>query len=267
MSSVGKGFNLSNRPTLTPPDSSDRPNAHPRKIISTGCCLANSASCEVRASNVSCLRCSGSTRARDSAHHSERQHLREACGIIRRGRGLCEHRIDLSIFRLRVVVVPSPRGAFHLADDRIKGAITCAAGNKNSGKRVCGSWRGVPEARGEPGFPDTPLTREQHYLTFTSHCSRPTPQEQFEFFFPPDQGSQAGLVQALEVAFCRTRPQCRPCPHWPGNALNVPGPRSCNSKRLPRSLRVPSAIDDHVRCGDPLQTRREVRRLATIACS
>jgi hypothetical protein len=40
-------------------------------------------------------------------------------------------------------------------------------------------------------IPDTPfadagLAREQHNVTFTALCPRPTPQQNFEFFFAPD---------------------------------------------------------------------------------
>jgi len=50
----------------------------------------------------------------------ERQHLGEECGILRRGRGLCENRIKLVELRLRFVVVRQSGGALHLANDRIE---------------------------------------------------------------------------------------------------------------------------------------------------
>ena len=54
------------------------------------------------------------------------------------------------------------------------------------------------------------LAGEQHYLTFTGLCLGPSPQKQFEFFFPPDEGVRAGRVQRLEAACHRTHSQCRP---------------------------------------------------------
>ena len=41
------------------------------------------------------------------------------------------------------------------------------------------------------------------------------------FFFPPDQLRQAARMQSLKAAFHRTRPQCSPGPHRPGDALEV----------------------------------------------
>ena len=45
------------------------------------------------------------------------------------------------------------------------------------------------------------LAGEQHYLAFAGLCLRPAPQQQFEFFFPPDKLRQAARVQSLEAAF------------------------------------------------------------------
>ena len=41
----------------------------------------------------------------------------------------------------------------------------------------------------------------KHHLTLAGLCSRPAPQQQFEFFFPPDERGQAARVQRLEAAF------------------------------------------------------------------
>ena len=34
----------------------------------------------------------------------------------------------------------------------------------------------------------------KHYLAFAGLCLRPAPQQQFEFFFPPDKVGQAARV-------------------------------------------------------------------------
>ena len=47
-----------------------------------------------------------------------------------------------------------------------------------------------------PGF-----AGEQHHLAFAGLRLRPAPQQQFEFFFPPDKLSQAARVESLEAAF------------------------------------------------------------------
>jgi hypothetical protein len=67
-------------------------------------------------------------------------------------------------------------------------------------------------------------TGEQHDLAFTIFRSGSAPQQQFGFFFPSDEGGQAGRVQRLEAAFNRNRPQRRPGPCRPGDALEVPVP-------------------------------------------
>src|SRR5438105_1926241 len=68
--------------------------------------------------------------------------------------------------------------------------------------------------------------------------------------------------QRLEAAFNGTRPQRRPGGHRPGDTLEVPTPEVL---KLEQSAEKPSRAlgdDNHVWLGDPLQTRREVRRFA-----
>ena len=61
-------------------------------------------------------------------------------------------------------------------------------------------------------------------MPFARFCFGPAPQQQFQFFVPPDEGGQASRVQGVEAALNRTRPQCSPGRHRPGDALEVPGP-------------------------------------------
>ena len=65
-----------------------------------------------------------------------------------------------------------------------------------------------------PGF-----TGEQHHLTFAGLCFRPAPQQQFEFFFPPDKLGQAARVESLEAAL---RPKPVAAPPRPAPALRCP---------------------------------------------
>ena len=74
-------------------------------------------------------------------------------------------------------------------------------------------------------FPDARLAGEEHHLAFTSLGPRPTPKQQFQFFFAPDKGSQAAAVQRLKTAFRRTRAKRRPGPHRRGDALEVLCPK------------------------------------------
>ena len=52
-------------------------------------------------------------------------------------------------------------------------------------------------------FADARFAGEQHHLAFAGLCLRPAAQQEFEFFFPPDEFSQAARVQSLEAAFDR----------------------------------------------------------------
>ena len=195
----------------------------------------------------------------------ERQHLGEECGILDRGRGLCEHRIELVELRLRCVVVRQSGGALHLADDRIKRAVGVLRRAEIAQARVRFAGEAFQKRRREPRLADTGLAGEQHHLAFAGLCPRPAPKKQFEFFFPPDQGGQTRRVQCLEAAFRRTRPQRRPGSHRPGDTLEVLRPEVLELEQIAEEL--PGAFgDDHrVRLGDPLQTRRKVRRLADDA--
>jgi len=38
-------------------------------------------------------------------------------------------------------------------------------------------------------------------LAFAGLCLGPAPQQQFEFFFPPDQFGQAACMESLKAAF------------------------------------------------------------------
>ncbi|MGB9399202.1 MAG: hypothetical protein WCB69_08430, partial [Pseudolabrys sp.] len=90
----------------------------------------------------------------------------------------------------------------------------------------------------------------------------PAPKQQFEFFIPPDENGQTGRVQRLEAACRGTRAQHCPGPRRPGDALDVPGPEVLKFKEIAEKAARAVADDNHVRLGDRLQARREVRCLA-----
>ena len=121
------------------------------------------------------------------------------------------------------------------------------------------------QRRRQPRFADAGLAGEQHHLAFAALRLGPAPQQQFEFFFPPDERGQAARVQRLEAAFRRTRPQRRPGPRRPGDALEVLGPEVLQLEQIAEQPARALGDDDHVRFGDRLQARREVRRLADDA--
>jgi hypothetical protein len=103
-------------------------------------------------------------------------------------------------------------------------------------------------------FADAGLSGEQHDLAFTIFRSGPAPQQQFGFFFPSDEGGQAGRVQRLEAAFNRNRPQRRPGPCRPGDALEVPVPEVLKLEEIAEKFSRALGDDDPIRLGDPLQT-------------
>jgi hypothetical protein len=53
----------------------------------------------------------------------------------------------------------------------------------------------------KPRLNDTCLARQEDYLAFAGLRLRPSPQQQFEFFFPTYKLGQSARVQRLEAAF------------------------------------------------------------------
>jgi hypothetical protein len=72
-------------------------------------------------------------------------------------------------------------------------------------------------------------------------------------------------VQRLEAACHGTRAQHGPGPCWPGEALKVPGPDVLQFKEIADKSTRAVANDDNIRLGNPLQSRRKIRRLANDA--
>src|SRR5262249_57491370 len=68
-------------------------------------------------------------------------------------------------------------------------------------------------------------------------------------------------MQRLETALHGTRPQRHPCAHWTGNALQILWPEVLQLKQSTKKFSCAFSDDDCVWRGDPLEARREVRRL------
>jgi hypothetical protein len=81
-----------------------------------------------------------------------------------------------------------------------------------------------------------------------------------QFLSPPDERGKAARGQRLEAALDRTRPQRRPGPHPPGDALEIPGPKVPKLEQIAKKPSRALGDDDRVRLGDALQARREIRR-------
>ena len=72
-------------------------------------------------------------------------------------------------------------------------------------------------------------------------------------------------MQCLEAAFRRTSPHRRPGSHRPGDTLEVFRPEVLELKQIAKKSPGSFGDDHHVRLGDPLQARGEVRRLTDDA--
>ena len=122
--------------------------------------------------------------------------------------------------------------------------------------------RAFPERSRKPRFAYTGLAGEEHYLAFAGLCFGPAPQQQFKFFFPPDESSQSSRVQRLEAILNRTRPQRGPGTYWLGDTLDFLGPKVLELEQIADKFSRAGTYDDGVWLGYALQARCEVRRLA-----
>ena len=89
---------------------------------------------------------------------------------------------------------------------------------------------------------DTGFASKQHHLTFGSFCLRPAPQQQFEFFFPPNKFCQSCSVHRLETAFRRTRPQHRPGPRGSGDAVSLPSRPAQRREQIKLQVALANAL-------------------------
>ena len=102
---------------------------------------------------------------------------------------------------MRFVVVRQSGGAFRLADDRIKRAVGVARRAKIAQARMRLAREPFQKRGREARFADAGLAGKKHHLAFAVLSLGPAPQQQFEFFFPPDEFGQASGVQRLEATF------------------------------------------------------------------
>ena len=72
-------------------------------------------------------------------------------------------------------------------------------------------------------------------------------------------------MHRLKAAFYGTRPQRREGTYRSGDALEVLCPKVVKYKKIAEKSSRDLGNDDHVRLSEPLQARREVRRLADDA--
>src|SRR5262249_54752428 len=149
-----------------------------------------------------------------------------------------------------------------MADSWIQCAISALrrAGMAQATVRLgCYSFQ---KRRRQPRLADPRLARQKHHLPFTGLCVRPAPEEQVKFFFTPNKLSHAARVQRFETAFDRSRSQCSPGAHRPGNAFKVLSPNVLKLKQIAEQLSRALGYDDSVRLGKRLQARCKIGCLA-----
>ena len=155
------------------------------------------------------------------------------------GGGLRQYRIELVELHLRGVVVHKPGGAFHLADDRIKGAVSVLGGAEiaqaacAARRRGCSSSAAVSRDLPMPASPERSTTWPSPVFAFdqrrsssSSSSSRPT------------SSVRSARVQRLEAALNRSRPQRRPGSHRRCDALEVLGPEVLQARTDCRAVFV-----------------------------
>ena len=192
-------------------------------------------------------------------------HLGDERCVLGRGRGVPQQRVELVELGLRRVVAREPRGALHLADDgkeRVVGALRRAEPARQR-QRFAG--QSLDERGGEPRLADPGLAGKEDHLSFSLLRPRPAPQQQVAFFASPDERRQRRSVQRLEPAGDWALAQRRPDLRGSRDPLEVSGSQILKLEEIAEKLsRAP--VDDHtVGLGDPLQPRREVRRVADDA--
>ena len=95
----------------------------------------------------------------------------------------------------------------HLANDRKESAVGALRGAEVTQARVWFGGDAFEQCGGQARFADARFSGEQHHLAFASLRFRPTPQQQFEFFFAPDKPPGTGKTShavALMAAIVRT---------------------------------------------------------------
>jgi hypothetical protein len=120
----------------------------------------------------------------------------------------------------------------------------------------------LQQRRRKPRFADPGLAGKQHHLAFAGLRLRPAPLQQFDFFFTSHERGQIARVQGLETALHRTRPQRRPDPHRPGDALEVHGSKILKLEKIAEQFSRPLGDDHLVWLGDRLQPRGQIGRFA-----
>ena len=152
----------------------------------------------------------------------ERQHLGKKRHVLTRGRCMPEQRGELVEPRLRRVVVRKVRRSFHLPDNGMKRAVRALGGREIAQARVRLANQAFQQGSRKSRFADTGLAREQHHLAVAGRGPGPALEQQFGFFFPPHDGSQAGPVERLKSALHKVLTQRRPGSDRPGQTLEIP---------------------------------------------
>jgi hypothetical protein len=119
----------------------------------------------------------------------------------------------------------------------------------------------LKQCRREPRFADAGLTGQEHDLAFACPRLRPAPQQKIKFLFPTNKLGQSARMQCFEAAFDQRWSQDSPGSHRLGDALDVFGSEVLKIEQIAEKFARALRDDDHVRFGDALQTRGNIRGL------
>src|SRR5262245_52111808 len=132
---------------------------------------------------------------------------------------------------------------------------------KTADARVRFVGKPVHQSGSQSRLADARFTGEQDDLPLARLGLGPAPKQEFALFFPPDQCSQATLMQRLEAALYGARPQHRPGPHSPSDALEFLRANILNLKERTQQSSCAFGDDDTVWLRNSLEPCCEIWRL------
>ena len=119
------------------------------------------------------------------------QQLGQKRGVLARGSGGREERVELVELRLRVIVAREPSRARHMADDRMERAVGVLRRTEIAQPYMRFTCQTLKERRRQSRLADASLAREQHDLTLARLRLGPEAKQEFALFVAPDAGRSA----------------------------------------------------------------------------
>ena len=148
----------------------------------------------------------------------------------------------------------------HLGHDRMQRTVDVLRRTEHAQARVRLVNEVLLKRGDEARLADPGLTGKQHHLALPRLRAQPAPLQQGGFLIAPDQRGELGRVQRLEAAGDGADSL-----HRPGifdYALEIPAAEILQVEQPAEKLARGVTDDDRVGLRDPLQVRRQIRRLA-----